>query len=815
MIKMAIDRKAMQLYQQSLLNGSGRGGIITDTYEEDLNVMSDIIRPLSPQEHTRFAERLTPKEYTIDAIEQANEDIVFDQTIIDAIEGSAMTFSSMSEIVGEINNVFSSTNIYYEDDNKSGMDWIEDAMMNSITKKSNLQYGLEGIANGIASFIELIPAVTGAILTAISGVMNIVSGAASVVGGAAGWVAGGIKGLFKGEGLSGFSKESYDSGADAASSFMDGITDLVEVGGKMVQQGIENYSQWLANTVRTVIGGSYADTYQDGVSETKFGQKQEDSWRTFVSNNNNSKVRFIQDTPVSDWGTDPILFGAPPRYTHLSDPRDRAYMNTFIKDGSIMSILPGKPKYNGLNLSNERRVGQLQRDVNLSKIGMGSKLQDALDANEFQAVDMSAVEYSDIALDYLKRNGISDIFNKNDKRYYTFEPDLASYYSYLETILNTIYTRMGLGENQYGTNDLFTFFDNTGSEQETLSSKYNGKAIGFYFEGNPSVSESAHNSVNDPAGLKSTADALSDEFQRMNYTSGFGKNSTRNAGVFITKLTGALRQGRSAFDAKDGGVLSTINEISGNKLSSVGNVIKGIDSGLNLMKFTSENDLNAMTQSLMTTNGMKTAFPNLWTDSGYSKSVTVDFEFVSPYGDPLSIFQHVYVPLAALLALALPKQAAENGYVNPFFLRMDIPGVISSDFSIISSIQWVRGGRHNIWTTDRHPRAITVSVTFEDLYNYMAMTRRVSYLSANPNYSMFLDSFSGIRSLYNEGRTINNDYWTLLVNRLNSNLTFAGNLWNANSVDKSINTYLTNSTVDKNSFFTNYYKRDLSWMKSK
>src|SRR5690554_2428189 len=110
-------------------------------------------------------------------------------------------------------------------------------------------------------------------------------------------------------------------------------------------------------------------------------------------------------------------------------------MNTFIKDGSIMSILPGKPKYNGLNLSNERRVGQLQRDVyNVSKIGLGSKLQEALDANEFQAVDMSAVEYSDIALDYLKKNGISGVFNKHDKRYYTFEPDLASYYSYLETI---------------------------------------------------------------------------------------------------------------------------------------------------------------------------------------------------------------------------------------------------------------------------------------------------------------------------------------------------------------------------------------------
>ena len=51
--------------------------------------------------------------------------------------------------------------------------------------------------------------------------------------------------------------------------------------------------------------------------------------------------------------------------------------------------------------------------------------------------------------------------------------------------------------------------------------------------------------------------------------------------------------------------------MSGGKLSPMKNVVNAIDKGLNLMKFTSENDLNAMTQALMTTNGMKTAFPNL------------------------------------------------------------------------------------------------------------------------------------------------------------------------------------------------------------
>ncbi len=116
-------------------------------------------------------------------------------------------------------------------------------MMNSITKKSNLQYGLEGVADFIASLIEVIPAVTGAVLTAISGVMNIVSTGASAVGGAVSFISSGIKGLFSGKGLSGFSKESYESGADSVSSIMDGLNDLVDKGGKMIQQGIENYAQ--------------------------------------------------------------------------------------------------------------------------------------------------------------------------------------------------------------------------------------------------------------------------------------------------------------------------------------------------------------------------------------------------------------------------------------------------------------------------------------------------------------------------------------------------------------------------------------------
>jgi hypothetical protein len=45
---------------------------------------------------------------------------------------------------------------------------------------------------------------------------------------------------------------------------------------------------------------------------------------------------------------------------------------------------------------------------------------------------------------YLLKNGISSSNQSKDRRYYTFETKYDEYYQYLETILNTVYSRMGL-----------------------------------------------------------------------------------------------------------------------------------------------------------------------------------------------------------------------------------------------------------------------------------------------------------------------------------------------------------------------------------
>lgn len=309
-------------------------------------------------------------------------------------------------------------------------------------------------------------------------------------------------------------------------------------------------------------------------------------------------------------------------------------MNTFIKDGNIMSIIPGKPKYNGLSLGKidtSKDVGGIRTDLNTASTAMSSFFTSIGAGRSASIIAEGSVDndktisgntqttsedYAAIALEYLKRNGISDIFNANDKRYYTFEKDYDGYYSYLETMLNTIYTKMGLGETGDGSNrksELFTFFKHEVGKESTLIEKYSGKSLGFYFDGNPSVSESMSNETNDPAGMKSSADSMSDEFQRINYVTGFGTKASRKAGIAsarLVKMTNAVGDAFSGFGSSTpfSKMSSALGGVAGSGLSKLANFS---DKMLGALSYTSSTDLNTITESMLSTNGMKTQFPNL------------------------------------------------------------------------------------------------------------------------------------------------------------------------------------------------------------
>jgi hypothetical protein len=507
--------------------------------------------------------------------------------------------------------------------------------------------------------------------------------------------------------------------------------------------------------------------YKDGVTETRYGLAMEKSWSTgrnsFLSQlkaASNGKVgqytiSFLQNTPLDpsiDTDSDNLygnlLLGGPPLFNHISDPNNRTTINTFVKDSVFLSLTPGLPKFNGGSFTQSLRSAT-------SSIFSNKPVSTSNYTNQTEGVEE--------VMNYLLKNGLDPEFAEKDRRYYTFQAKYNQYYSYLETMLNTIWIKLGLGTKNDNSFNLFSFFDplaNSSNYEETLQAKYKS-SLGFYVTMS-AVSEAISNQEFS-SGLEDKANSASDQYQRLNYITGMGSDKV-----------GAMRRMPGVLDLQIETFKSTLNDVKGDGGGLIKSLLQGVKN------LATEQDLSALVQAFSVTNGMKVMYPNLWANSNYSKNLNFNFNFVSPYGDPLSIFQYVYVPFFSLLAFALPRQAADNGYISPFFVRADIPGLFTSDLALISDLTWIKGGDTNLWTKDKLPRAISGSFTITDLYPYLSMVKRFSFLSANPSFTVFLDNMAGLGALYGDESESLNKYWKQMINRISGegNATLTGELWN-------------------------------------
>ena len=140
-----------------------------------------------------------------------------------------------------------------------------------------------------------------------------------------------------------------------------------------------------------------------------------------------------------------------------------------------------------------------------------------------------------------------------------------------------------------------------------------------------------------------------------------------------------------------------------------------------------------------------------------------------------------------------------------------MPGVITCDLGFISNMSYTKGGGSGLFTKDGLPRAISGSFTVEDLYPYLAMSRRLSFLSANPSYTSFLDSMVGLNALYSENNSSSlNEYFKQMLNRVNGN--YEGKLWNKYNRDGRIanTSYINTKSVNK----LTTRPRSINWMNS-
>ena len=148
--------------------------------------------------------------------------------------------------------------------------------------------------------------------------------------------------------------------------------------------------------------------------------------------------------------------------------------------------------------------------------------------------------------------------------------------------------------------------------------------------------------------------------------------------------------------------------------------------------------------------------PELWNTSQFTKSYSFDFQLRTPYGDPVSVFYSLYIPLFLLIAGAFPRSVGQNSFTSPFLVRAYSQGMFAIPMGIIDSINIRRGNAEYGWAKgsgNMLPTEIDVSITIKDLSPIMHLAisdgsdmlkQWMNILGANSTFQEYLLTLSGI-----------------------------------------------------------------------
>jgi hypothetical protein len=146
----------------------------------------------------------------------------------------------------------------------------------------------------------------------------------------------------------------------------------------------------------------------------------------------------------------------------------------------------------------------------------------------------------------------------------------------------------------------------------------------------------------------------------------------------------------------------------------------------------------------------KIDIPEVWMSSSYSRSASFTITCLAPYGDFETIFQSEYVPLACILAGALPRGTGHSSHSSPFVCQAYCKGVFSSPLCIIESLEITRGADQFGMNAARLPLKLTMNVTLKDLSPVMYMTmgsdRGIlnSIIGTDDNFGEYMMTLSGM-----------------------------------------------------------------------
>lgn len=119
--------------------------------------------------------------------------------------------------------------------------------------------------------------------------------------------------------------------------------------------------------------------------------------------------------------------------------------------------------------------------------------------------------------------------------------------------------------------------------------------------------------------------------------------------------------------------------------------------------------------------------PQEWKDSSAElPKSTYTMHLRSPYGNKMSRYMNLYVPLSMILAGALPKSVGKHSYDSPFLVEIYDKGRQQVRLGIIDSLQITRGVGNLGWTRNQEPLGIDVTFSVMDLSSILHMPLNAS-----------------------------------------------------------------------------------------
>jgi hypothetical protein len=220
-----------------------------------------------------------------------------------------------------------------------------------------------------------------------------------------------------------------------------------------------------------------------------------------------------------------------------------------------------------------------------------------------------------------------------------------------------------------------------------------------------------------------------------------------------------------------------------------GGIIGGLSKGANFVRDILEGVAKGLGNiaglgdsiSLVTEGSGYFDLPDVWQSSSFSKGFSFDIQLRARYGDPLTIYQSIYVPLAMLMAGAFPMGLGANTYTSPFLCQAYSKGLFSIPTGIIENMSIRRGLPEHGWSYEHLPVAVDVSITIKDMSPNMFLSlvdgNLRKLLNGNDSMKMYLGTLSGleIADMTNKFKLLNRRAKALL--KINKATIFNNRYW--------------------------------------